>query len=342
MLIVLDAQDRELFESAVANARFLASRAEALELIVVGVENSADRARDLTPRATGATARRMPTAGGADQFARFLSTELLPHIRARYRTRALTLLAGHSLGGLFAIHVVASGEPTYGAVIAMSPSIWWNDSTALVSYSDAISRLPTPPRLFVTSGSLEGGLDRATRRFAERLDSLRPSDGRFRYQRLEGDAHGMTPLPSVIAGLRFAFAPLAVTNLPIYRLPAGADSAAIVRAVLASEAEYGRGAAQLGLAPHLPHAIVNEIGYFALYTWRMPGLATWIFARNVAAYPYVAESYDSYADALGVAGDTAAALENYAIAARVARAYSDSLAAVSRAKAERLRSARRR
>ena len=45
-------------------------------------------------------AERSPTAGGADEFLRFLSDELIPWVEGQYRTASFRVLVGHSLGGL--------------------------------------------------------------------------------------------------------------------------------------------------------------------------------------------------------------------------------------------------
>lgn len=88
-----------------ATADFLARNGRMSELIVVGIPNT-DRTRDLsptkvsTPGATGAP--QFPTSGGGDNFLKFLETELIPEIDKTYRTHPYRILAGHSLGGLFA------------------------------------------------------------------------------------------------------------------------------------------------------------------------------------------------------------------------------------------------
>ena len=55
----------------------------------------------------------------------------------------------------------------------MSPSLWWNDSSGVVSYSDAIAKAGKGQRLFVTSGGLEPDIDRTTIGF--RNDWIRSS-----------------------------------------------------------------------------------------------------------------------------------------------------------------------
>src|SRR5258705_4340917 len=85
---------------------FLARNGRMSELIVVGIVNT-DRTRDLTPaKATGPNAAQFPTAGGADNFLKFIETELLPQIEKNYRVQPYPILAAHAFGGRFAVNRV--------------------------------------------------------------------------------------------------------------------------------------------------------------------------------------------------------------------------------------------
>src|SRR5256885_11529984 len=189
VLVVLDADDRQQFTLAIANVAFLASRNAIPPLIVVGVTNGRDRTHDMTPLATGATARDFGTAGGASAFADFIVDEVVPMVRSKYRTLPTTILAGHSFGGLFALNVAATRPRVFTGIIAISPSLWWNDSTLAVPYADAIARSAATPRLFTTSGGLEPDIDRTTQRFVNRLDSIKPATLAFAYRRYPDDSH---------------------------------------------------------------------------------------------------------------------------------------------------------
>ena len=90
---------------------FLTQNGRIPDLIVVGITNT-DRTRDLTPaKSTNKNAAgelQFPTSGGADNFLKFIETELIPEIEKEYRVQPYRILAGHSLGGLFAIHAMVS------------------------------------------------------------------------------------------------------------------------------------------------------------------------------------------------------------------------------------------
>ena len=206
VLVLLDAEDSIQFDAAVANVAFLASRKQIGPMIIVGVPNGRSRTHDLTPRPTARTARENRNAGGAAAMASFVVDEVLPFVRSKYRTMPTAVLAGHSFGGLFALHVAASKPDAFTGIIAMSPALWWNEWTAINAYADSIATSSAPLRLFATSGGLERDIDVTTRRFAARLDSLKPATLRFAYKRYPDDTHSVTPLSSLVDGLRFVFA----------------------------------------------------------------------------------------------------------------------------------------
>jgi predicted alpha/beta superfamily hydrolase len=318
VLVILDADDRPQFNLALANVAFLANRGAIPNLIVVGIPNGRDRTHDLTPPAAGELARNFPTAGGAATFADFIVDEVVPFVRSKYRTLPATILAGHSFGGLLALEVASRKPGAFTGVIAMSPSLWWNDSSGVISYSDAIAKAAKGERMFVTSGGLEGDIDRPTTRFSQRLDSLKPSVIAFGHRRYPEDSHGLTPAPSLVDGLRFVFDPISVAKLPIATLGPGTDSAMLVNALNESMKRYAVGARTFGMDERLPEAEVNQLGYGALGALRNPPLAVWVFRKNVDLYPESANVYDSLGDALVASGDTTAAMAQFKRAIDVA------------------------
>lgn len=311
VLVILDANDRWQFALAIANVGFMASRSTIPGLIIVGIPNTSDRTHDLTPPAMGPSKRDFPTSGGVSAFADFLVNEVLPLVRAKYRTLPAAILAGHSFGGLTALEVASKHPGTFAGVIAMSPSLWWNDSTGIVYYSDLIAQEPKPQRLFVTSGSLEPDIDITTKRFEERLDSLKPVATTFGHQRYPDHTHGMTPAPSLVDGLRFVFAPVSLEKLEIGSLGPQSDSADVVKAVLDSKRVYADGARLFGLDERLPEKQLNRLGYSVLVELRNAPLAVWVFRQNAEMWPESANVYDSLGDGLLSAGDTNGAIEQF-------------------------------
>jgi predicted alpha/beta superfamily hydrolase len=317
VLVLLDADDQPQFTAAVANVQFLASRNAIPGLIIVGVPNGKDRTHDLTPPATGASAKTFPTAGGADAFASFILDEALPMVRAKYRALPTTVLAGHSFGGLFAVHVAATRPGAFAGIVAMSPSLWWNDSTDVVRYADAIAKAGARTRLFASSGGLEPPIDVTTRHFETRLDSIKPARLAFAASHYPEDTHGLTPQPSLVDGLRFVFEPVALFHAPVMAI-AKHDSATIVSAFAATESTYAAGARALGLPERLREMDVNNFGYAVLQGFNLPKVAAVIFRRNIDNYPDSPNVYDSLGDALLAAADSTGARTEFTKARDVA------------------------
>ena len=318
VLVLLDANDEPQWAAAVANVAFLSSRGAIPDLLVVGVTNGKDRTHDMTPAATGATAKNFPTAGGSRAFADFIVDEVMPRVRSHYRALPSTILAGHSFGGLFALDVAANHPGAFAGIVAMSPSLWWNDSTPAREYATAIAKVSATTRLFTTSGELEPPIDVTTKIFAARLDSIKPASLAFTYRYYADDTHGLTPQPSLIDGLRFVFAPIALTRTPVMALGQHPDSASIVKAIVETEDAYVRGAHSLGLPDKFPESQMNNFGYAALQAYKMPNVAVWAFRKNVAAYPDSPNVYDSLGDGLLAAGDSTAARAQFRMARDVA------------------------
>jgi predicted alpha/beta superfamily hydrolase len=336
VLVLLDADDEPQFNAAVANVAFLTSRGAIPPLIVVGVANGKDRSHDMTPPASGATMKQFATAGGAGTFESFIHDEVLPRVRTNYRTLPTTILAGHSFGGLFALYVAATNPGAYTGIVAMSPSLWWNDSTVANTYADAIAKAAAPTRVFATSGGLEPSIDVTTRRFEARLDSIKPASLAFGVRHYPEDTHGLTPEPSLIDGLRFVFAPISMAQSPLNTLGPSSDSAGVVKAVTETEAMYARGARSLGLPEHLPEAQVNNLGYAVLQVLKLPNVAAWVFRRNVTNYPDSPNVYDSLGDALLAASDSSGARVQFRMARDVALRTGQKVADATQKKLEAL------
>lgn len=336
VLVLLDASDTPQWVAALANVRFLASRGAVPPLIVVGIPNGPDRTRDLTPPATGSFATQFPTAGGADRFLDFITGEVLPAVRARHRAAPATILAGHSFGGLLGLHAAATRPDAFAAIVAMSPSLQYNDSTLIVPYADAVARRRAPLRLFVSRGRFEPPIDVTAARFAARLDSLRPAAVAVRSVYYERDTHGLTPLPSLVEGLRFVFEEVGMAFAPLEELGERADSATIMRAFEESARRYAAGARALGLDARLPEVQVNDFGYALLQYFRKPAVAVAVMRRNVEAYPTSANAHDSHGDALLAAGDSAGARAQFTRAVELAARSGHPVGDVSRKKLEQL------
>src|SRR5215813_2196734 len=101
------------------------------------------RTGDLTPTAPKADAASpVDTAGSgnAEKFYKFITEELRPALAAiAPLDPADQTLYGHSLGGLFTLHVLFSHPNSFRTFVASSPSIWWDNRSVLKEEAGFVS-----------------------------------------------------------------------------------------------------------------------------------------------------------------------------------------------------------
>jgi uncharacterized protein len=337
VLVMLDAEDRPMLRLAIAQASYLRANGDGVPaMIVVGIVNGQDRIHDMTPMPTGSSVAAFKTAGGASAFADFVLRDILPFVRARYRTLPTTILAGHSAGGLFALHMAATRPGSFNGVVAMDPAIWFNDGAPARLYADAIARSPAGTRVFAGYGGLEPDIDVATTEFSRRLEEAKSSTVAFSSRRYPDDSHSLVPLAALPDGLRFVFAPLSLRRLPIAKLAEGLDAAAVTAALETSEAQYSGAARALHLPEALPEIALERAARFAGNTLKNDDLAVRILERNVALHPGSARAVARLADGYAARGDVAAAIAQLRRAIAMDRSSATELPADARTKLREL------
>lgn len=123
----------------------------------------------------------LPAEGGADRFLDLIDAEILVQVeRLAPINRARLSLAGHSFGGLFALHALFARPGLFRSHVASSPSIWWEERAVLATCERFLETLAPKvlPRLLITVGGEEQSGDecrdpqRAARlRMARMLDN---------------------------------------------------------------------------------------------------------------------------------------------------------------------------
>jgi len=124
------------------------------------------RHRDLTPsqpvgdqEGLGAVKIKPEDYGEAESFYRFITEEVQPTIAATNKVDLTDqTLYGHSLGGLFTLHVLFHHPNAFRGFVASAPSIWWNNRELLkgeAGFSKAVEAGQTAPRILIEVGGLE-------------------------------------------------------------------------------------------------------------------------------------------------------------------------------------------
>jgi len=126
VLWLIDGGVEQDFHHITGLAQLAASLAMFRDLVVVGVETRDRRAELTYPSGDPAEARDFPTHGHSAAFRAFLTEELMPAVRARYRTSGEDALIGESLAGLFVLETFLKAPASADTFIAISPSLWWD------------------------------------------------------------------------------------------------------------------------------------------------------------------------------------------------------------------------
>ncbi len=298
---------------------FLAGNGLMPNLIIVGVTNT-DRTRDLTPTRVFITrpdgrVQGSATSGGAPRFLEFFEKELFPAIEKQYRTQPFRIFAGHSYGGLLALHIFAARPNLFQSVIAASPSLNWDNDYPLRKVDEALASPATLPRtLFVSMADEEAGDPKPT--LFDKLRTLLERSARpglaWEAKHMPDEDHGSVVLRSHYWGLRRIF--------DGWRYPVGRGCESC--SVQTLEAHFARLTSRMGYPVLPPEATVNQVGYQLLALGRSDD-ALAVFRENVRRYPESANVYDSLGEALERGGQRDDALANYTKAVERAKASGD-------------------
>jgi uncharacterized protein len=310
---------------------FLVNNGRISDLIIVGVTNT-DRTRDLTPaKSTNKNAAgelQNPTAGGADNFLKFFETELIPAIEKDYRVQPYRILAGHSLGGLFAIHAMMSKPGLFNSYVAVSPSLQWENAEALRRAEEFLkNQKELKVTLYTSLGNEPGGIGESFDRFRDLLSKTNIKGFEWQAQRMDDEDHGSVVLRSHYFGLRKVY--------ENWQGPRDPESGAVVGGVNGAEAHYKKLSERFGYSIAVPENLMNQLGYQLLRDGK-PDEAIAAFKTNVERYPASANVYDSLAEAYERGGKIDLAEPLYDKARVLGQQNNDPNAAIYKANYERV------
>ncbi len=300
---------------------FLARNGLMPQMIIVAVTNT-DRNRDLTPTRASMTdddgsVREFPTSGGASTFLEFFERELFPYIESHYPTEPYRVFAGHSFGGLFALHAAFTRPDMFGAVIAVGPSLRWdNDLPIRQAATFASDRERRDAILFVAmANELEGD---PSPNHLDRLEAALAKNHHrgFEWQvmRMPDETHGSVVLRAHYWALRRIFDP--------WRLPTDPETGRFAGTVSDIERRFADLSKRVGYSVVPAEDAVNQAGYQLLGRDDVEG-AIAIFRYNVTLRPGSANVYDSLGEALERAGQLQEAAASYSRAVENAVSIGD-------------------
>jgi uncharacterized protein len=298
---------------------FLSRNGRMSEMIVVGITNT-DRTRDLTPtKATGPNAAQFPTAGGADNFLKFIETEVIPEIEKRYRVQPYRVLAGHSFGGLFAVHALITRPELFNSYVAVSPSLQWSDDATLKRAEEFFKmRKELNATLFTSLGNEPGDIGKSFEEFKLLLARTQIKGFESEAQQMTDEDHGSVVLRSHYFGLRKVYSG--------WQMPRDPATGAVAGGLKAADEHYKWLSQKFGYSIPTPENLINAIGYQFLAANPEEAIAT--FKTNVERYPNSANVYDSLAEAYEKGGKLELAAPLYEKAQSLGKQNNDPNAAI--------------
>jgi predicted alpha/beta superfamily hydrolase len=280
------------------------------QLILVGIANT-DRTRDLTPshadmKAPDGTVNQFPTSGGADKFLDFIQTELMPEIERRYRTAPYKIFAGHSFGGLLAVHTLISRSNLFDAYIAISPSLQWDDGKTLHQAQQFFAAQKELKKTLFFSLANEGNTPNPMGtnfdEFRKTLETHPVKGFEWKSARYPDEDHGSTTFLAHYAGLKTIF--------PDWQAPRDPKTFMFVGGLQGIEGHYRKLSERYKFAVPIPEATLNNFGYQLMGAKKNEEAIT-VFKRNVELYPESANVYDSLGEGLEAAGKYTDATKNF-------------------------------
>ncbi|HEV7323765.1 MAG TPA: alpha/beta hydrolase-fold protein [Bosea sp. (in: a-proteobacteria)] len=155
VLVLVDGD--ALFPTALSAARLQAGRPEVSGVgpaVILGIGYPGARPFDAERRRQDL----LPAEGGADRFLDLIAGGILAQVeRLAPIDRTRLSLAGHSFGGLFALHALFSRPGLFRSHVAGSPSIWWEERAILATRERFLNSpvATAMPRLLITVGGEE-------------------------------------------------------------------------------------------------------------------------------------------------------------------------------------------
>ena len=182
-------------------------------LIIVAIANAGDeRIHEYAPTrgVIDSNAKRKKRSRGiARNYGRFLIEELKPYIDKKYRTKPeaeFTGLGGSSLGGLLTLSLGLWFPNVFTRLIAMSPSIWWDEQAILKMFEKIEQKLPL--KIWLDTGTHEPGWERARALRDVLVEKGWKLYDDLQYSEIEGGDHSEGAWAArVDPALRFLFPP---------------------------------------------------------------------------------------------------------------------------------------
>lgn len=284
VLYVLDGETH--FLHTAASADFLSAQGEIPELIVVAITSTV-RIRDFTQTDWSS---HWIGGGGANNFKRFLSSELIPDIEKKYRTNGFRILFGHSAAGQFVLYTLTAEPALFNAYAAFSPSLDWDDYLPQRSLQESFEHSDSLKAFLYFAWSDDFGEALAVDQgILETLKAKSPQGFRWAAKAFPEETHMSIPLLAQIDALRQLYLG--------YRF----HNDLLDKGFAFAEQHFQKASETVGYSIPVPEEIINNFGYNELDKGHFQEALTY-FRLNVKQNPHSANAFDGLADGFEKAG----------------------------------------
>ena len=192
--------------------------------LLVGIENT-QRRRDMTgPTEVESDKKIAPHVGGSAAFRKFIRDELMPEVRARYRTTTETAIVGESLAGLFVIETFLLEPELFDSYFAFDPSLWWNGQRLVAGAAERLRARTNQPKALYFASSEEPSTAVPAQKLADILSKDAPAHTRWHYEKMPAEHHSTIYHPAALLAFRMMLAPEPAVPSPSAQPAAGTSA----------------------------------------------------------------------------------------------------------------------
>lgn len=230
VIYVLDAESNL---KAVEGVVSVLQRAELMPAVVIVGVPSANRDYDYTPTVSDEL---QGESGGAAQHLAYLLDVVRPYVQARRDVSGFQVLHGHSLSGLFALYAAKERPDVFNGVIAVGPSLWWDEGVVADWYEE---------------GCPTGGYRRLVVALSQEVESRPPTERvvaacrrsggpmlRTEFLEYPDEDHVTSVIPATHAGLKVVFDAWDMETLAVERDVDGLEARIDLLAEITGGAPY--------------------------------------------------------------------------------------------------------
>ncbi len=306
--------DGEVLLPAVNNVQSFYSGGFTPEMVLVGISNSNNRIRDLTTSEVQELYG-MPfngESGGANNFSKFLESELIPFIEKKYPVTTFRTLIGHSYGGLFGVYTLINHPYLFSNYLIIDPSLDWDNQRLLTESTEKLhSNDYKGKSLFLSLGgqlhmqnpavTIDNVMEdttgftlfaRSNIAFSNIVKLNKKNGLAFEWKFYPRDLHGTIPFPSIMDGLISNFEWFQMENTNKFNQPnTQKEELFSIINYRANKLERYFGY----VVPPYPEDLLNALGYMSL-DMGQSNKSKMFFEFAIKYYPNSANSYESMAD----------------------------------------------